>query len=480
MHRHQNLRVLALLPLLLASLACQAVLGPLFGPGIGPTALPTATQYTPPPTAAPRPTDTSQPTATPAIELQITELPLSPVPTFTPIGELPTPEPTPMPLDLQLSVFEDVWNVVNDGYVYPDFNGVDWDAVHDEYRLRIEAGLSNADFYMTMREMISLLGDDHSAYLDPQTVIIEDTEYAGNLDYVGIGIYVSAVPERDRAVILAVFPGSPAEAAGLRSRDNIITVDGQPILSEDGYLRSEIIRGPEGTTITVLVQTPGQEPRDVQVVRQRITGGLPVPYMVLTSPNGQRIGYILLVTFTDSTIDETFGAALEAMTADAPLDGLIIDNRMNGGGADDVLIPTLGYFTSGTLGEFTSRSEDRPLEVRKLTDINGSSSMPLVVLVGPGTASYGEVFAGVLHDIGRAYLIGETTDGNVETLWGYDFDDGSRLWIASETFRPHNHPEEDWEQTGIIPDLQIPVNWDEFTTENDPAVLAALDHFDGQ
>jgi len=52
--------------------------------------------------------------------------------------------------------------------------------------------------------------------------------------------------------------------------------------------------------------------------------------------------------------------------------------------------------------------------------VNGSQQIPLVVLIGQATASYGEVFAGVLKDIGRAYLIGETTDGNVETLWGYD------------------------------------------------------------
>jgi C-terminal peptidase prc len=381
-------------------------------PGPGPTLLPSATQYTPPPTLAPlNPTDTPtslQPlasetpteggTPTQGIELQITTLPLStPVPTFTPVGELPAPTSTPLPLDLQLTVFEDVWGVVNDEYLYADFNGLDWDATHDEYRARIEAGLANAEFYRAIGEMIGLLNDDHSAYLDPQSVLEEDAEYAGNLDYVGIGVLITAVPERNRAVLLSVFPGSPAEAAGLHERDSILTVDGTPILDEDGYLR-DIVRGPEGTTVTLLVQTPGQEPRDVQIIRHRITGGLPVPYTVLTSPNGQRIGYVLLTTFTDSTMDEQFGDVLTAMTADAPLDGLIIDNRMNGGGADTVLRPTLAYFTSGVLGQFVSRTEERPLDVRRLTDINGSGALP-VVLVGPGTVSYGEVFAGVLHDI---------------------------------------------------------------------------------
>jgi C-terminal processing protease CtpA/Prc len=95
-----------------------------------------------------------------------------------------------------------------------------------------------------------------------------------------------------------------------------------------------------------------------------------------------------------------------------------------------------------------------------------------------GTASYGEVFAGVLKDLDRAYLIGETTGGNVETLWGYDFDDGSRAWIAHESFRPLNHPDENWEESGVVPHLTVLSNWDEVTVETDPAVIAALEHFD--
>jgi C-terminal processing protease CtpA/Prc len=112
-------------------------------------------------------------------------------------------------------------------------------------------------------------------------------------------------------------------------------------------------------------------------------------------------------------------------------------------------------------------------------DLFGSQEIPLVVLIGTETVSYGEVMSGVLKDNGRAYLIGETTEGNMETLWGYDFPDGSRAWIAHESFRPYNHPEEDWEELGIIPHLTIVTNWDEITINNDPAITAALDYLDG-
>jgi C-terminal processing protease CtpA/Prc len=99
--------------------------------------------------------------------------------------------------------------------------------------------------------------------------------------------------------------------------------------------------------------------------------------------------------------------------------------------------------------------------------------VPLVVLVSEETVSYGEVFSGVLRDAGRARIVGQATLGNVEILHGYYFDDGSRLWIAEETFTPVNS-QANWEQTGIIPDVEAHADWDTFTFENDPGVAAAV------
>jgi carboxyl-terminal processing protease len=279
-------------------------------------------------------------------------------------------------------------------------------------------------------------------------------------------------------VILLVFPGSPAEKAGLAWHDSILAVDGKPILDEAGFHR-EYLLGPEGTTVELTVQTPGEAPRQVPITRQRVTGSVPVPYEVLTSSQGKRIGYILLATFADETVDGQLGEALRAMTATGPLDGLILDNRENGGGADVVARGALSYFTKGVVGHFVSRDrKSRALNVPGV-DINGSSKVPLVVLVGPNTVSFGEIYSGVLRDMGRATVIGELTGGNVELLRGYDFEDGSRAWIAHENFHPRNHPSQDWEASGIIPDITVASNWDEVTLKTDPTVKAAMDFLDG-
>ncbi len=458
-------RLLICLPVLLAILACSSII-----PAIQREPLPSQENKQ----IARKPTVISQATYTPfptAIPTQTVSLP-SPTVNLIPTS---TPEPTLIPLDFQLRIFENLWSIVNDTYVNPDFNGLDWEAIRQEYTQKISAGLTNPQFYMALSELISSLGDDHSQFLTPQDVAEQESEYQGNYDYVGIGVVVSAVPERQRGVILSVFTASPAEAAGLQPRDSIISVDGISIIDEDGFLR-DIVRGPEGTSINMVVQTPGEEPRKIQVIRHRITGEIPVISKVITSPEGKRIGYILLVTFDDSTVVEQVEFSLRQMTTEAPLDGLILDNRMNGGGSSTVLEPVLSYFVGGDLGYFVNRAEERPLQI-DINDINGSSQLPLVVLVGSETASFGEIFAGVLQDVGRAYLIGKTTDGNVEILWGYDLEDGSKIWLANETFRPLNHPDQNWEKTGIIPDLLVSGDFDQFSLENDPAVSAGIRYF---
>jgi C-terminal peptidase prc len=385
----------------------------------------------------------------------------------------------PLATTRQLAAFEELWGIVKENYLYRDFNGLDWEAVYQEFRPKIEAGLSDGGYHQAMREMIFRLGDDHSAYLSPKQALDDDQMRLGEVDYVGIGVRGMVVPEKSSLAVVLVYPGSPAEQAGIKMHDNILAVDGQPVINTDEGIRRNLLTGPEGSTINVTVQSPGEEPRTIPLTRQRVGGAQPLPYTVLTTPQGKRIGYIFMYSFTDTTMDDSIAQALNVMSTEAPLDGLILDNRFNFGGASDILLDTMNYFASGLMGFIVDRNEDHPLEVPGI-DINGSQTLPIVVLIGDSTASFGEVFAGVLKNIGRAHLIGEQTDGNVEILSQYNLTDGSRAWIAAYTFRPPNPTNEDWEQTGIIPDQIVPSVWEEITQETDPAIHAALDYLDSQ
>ena len=462
---NKRIWIFVLLPILVSSLACQAVFG-VFNPTPTPTPTLTST-FTPlPPTNTPSPSPTVvPPTATPIPPT------LTPTLTYTPTHPPVTASPN------QLAVFEKLWQVINNEYLYPDFNGADWDALHDEYRQKVEAGLTPGEFYDTMNLLILQLGDEHSFFLSPEQVAEQEAEFNGNNDYVGVGVYTVAVPERKRVTIILTFPGGPAELAGLKSHDSILEVDGQPIIDENG-IRVQLLRGPEGSQVTLTVESPGQEPRQVTLTRKRIQGALPVPYSLLTTPSGKRIGYILVSSFADDTVGAEVGQALVALSKDAPLDGVILDNRQNSGGADVVAQDTLSYFTSGNVGYFANRKGEKRWFRVNGKNVAGSASVPLVVLIGENTVSFGEIFAGVLKDEGRATLIGETTTGNVELLMRFDFVDGSRAWIAHEAFHPANHPNQNWEQTGIVPDVAVTSSWDEYDLDNDPAVLAALQTLD--
>lgn len=379
---------------------------------------------------------------------------------------------------MQLQVFEDLWQIVDTQYLYPDFNSLDWNSIHQEYSKRIEDGMNYPDFYQAMREMIDRLGDNHSVFLSPQDTQFEDAQYAGDFNYVGIGTLDEVIPERRRITILLVYPGSPAEQVGLKAHDSILEIDGHPAVDENGS-RLAMLRGPEGSQVTLTVQSPGETARTVTITRRQINGALPIPYETLTSPGGKNIGYIFLPGFDDQTIARQVGKALLAMNTPKKLDGLILDNRENGGGANTITEAILAFFIHGLVGHFVNTKSREAITIPN-RNVANSQKVPLVVLVGKDSASFGEIFSGILQDMGRAYLIGEQTDGNVEILYVYDFPDGSSAWIAHDAFQPIIHPDQNWEETGIIPDQIVASNWDEVTTQTDPAIQAALDHFDGK
>ena len=386
----------------------------------------------------------------------------------------PTPELEANPeisKTLQERVFQQTVNIIDEVYVYPDFNGKDWTGIVSKTKSEIDAGVNTETFYTDIKSMVTQLGDDHSHFKSPVEVAQARAELAGINQYVGVGISVLPQPDKYQAVIISIFPGSPAEHSGLKPHDSILAVDGLP-MARDGKSYLYLARGPVCSATVLTVKSPGQSPRQVMLLRQPIDSPEPIDASLVPTRDGSHIGYIFIPTFYDETIPKQISDALNNF---GPLDGLILDNRMNTGGSSDVVIPILSYFTSGTLGQFKGRSGSRPLTIQP-KPIQNSQEVPLVVLVGTGTVSYGEVFSGVLQDSGRAKVVGQTTLGNVETLYGYNFDDGSDLWIAQETFDPaYSHA--NWEATGIVPDVQAYTDWDTFTLDTDPAVAAALTIF---
>lgn len=377
----------------------------------------------------------------------------------TPTAALITPTPRP-PLDatLRQQIFTEVWTTINEHYLDPTFNGVDWARVRAEYGARALAAEDDASFFAVISAMVRLLRDDHSRFVPPQAVIAEDLLTRGREEQVGIG--VSTLPLSDGLLIQHVFPDSPAARAGLQPRDRIVAIDGLSF-----NLGS--IEGPLGSSVRLLIVQPEGASRELELIRERVEGRIE-PLIRRLSDD---VAYVGISTLWVNDMHEQVATALQQLMAERPLQGVILDLRSNPGGWRDVLSGLLGHFVTGDVGAFISRKGATPLMVTaRNPDLRG---LPLVILVDRGTASYAELLAAVLQREAQATVIGRPSAGNTETIYAYEITGGARLWVAQEVFRLNDGS--DLEGKGVQPDIQPSSDWTRFRFEADPWIALALD-----
>jgi C-terminal processing protease CtpA/Prc len=253
-------------------------------------------------------------------------------------------------------------------------------------------------------------------------------------------------------------------------RDRITHVDGQPF--QNPRTDPSRIRGTAGTTVRLTVRSPGKEPREVEVVRERIVGGVAPSSRRLESHPG--IGYLIIPDLWTGDMDVQVNRELEKLLeAQPPMTGLVIDIRGNGGGYRSVLEHILGNFLSGEVGQFYDQEGAYPFEITGRTLQKRLGGTPLAVLSDGGTESYAEVMAAALQFRGKAVVVGRPSAGNTETIYRYDFEDGSRLWVAEQGFRLPDGTE--LEGRGVVPDEVVSEDWTAFPESEDPDIRKALE-----
>jgi C-terminal peptidase prc len=370
------------------------------------------------------------------------------------------PTAAPLTLEERRQIFEEVWRTVKEHYLYTDFRGRDWDAMHDEYEPLIEASQSRDAFYATMVAMVARLDDQHSRFVPPASAQKEDATASNHEVTVGIGVLTK--PRTDGAFIQIVFPDSPAARAGLAPRDRIIAVNGRPYDMDDGDLL-----GDAGSNVRLTVVRPGAKPRDVVLVRQEVQNHIAPSYRRFPGD----IGYVSIPTLWVNDMDEQVNGALTDLVAAGRLSGLILDVRSNQGGWGYVLSGLLTHFVRGQVGVFFDRHHARPLEVEPPAGPD-LRHLPLVVLIDNETASYAELLAAILQHEDRALIVGTRSAGNTETIYAYTLSDGSRVWLAQEGFRLQNG--DNLEGIGVQPDSTVDVDWTHYSEDDDPQLLEAL------
>lgn len=384
----------------------------------------------------------------------------------------PEPELNAEPTEpVQVRTFEELWQTVNDNYVYEDFHGVDWNAVHDTYAEQISSDLSPEEYDALLKAMIGELPAGMISWQTRNQRLEADLQ--STTGYEGIGSYVGVRSTPDpRVVLLAVISGSPAEQAGLQPHDSILSIDGTPVEPDEGLNVVQRIRGPAGSQVALTVRSPGEDPREVMVNR----ASLPFAASALQPEviGDGSVGYILFPPAPYDDLPTQFLNVLQTLSEQRHIESLVLDMRIATASSGWPLGLLLAVFADGNLGTVHSRSEVRPLTVEG-EDVYGSQDLPLAIIVGPDTNGAIEIFAAAMQSRERAVVLGMPTPGDIEVISEYMLPDGSRVLIPTQSYLT---PEGvDVGLNGVTPDVEVELDWDAVTAADDPvrdAAVAAL------
>ncbi len=313
--------------------------------------------------------------------------------------------------------------------------------------------------------LLAALEDPHTRYLSPQDEIAERQGFDGEIT--GIGIEVTS--EDGFISVVSPIEGTPAYEAGLQPGDILREADGVDLTGMSIMEAASLIRGPIGTTVTLLIERDG-ETFEVDIKRDVIE---------IDSVRGEileeNLAYVRLSQFGTRSADE-LDEVLTELLAQEP-DGLILDLRRNPGGGLETVVDIADEFlpeSTVLIQEFADGIE----RAYNASDKGQAEEIPLVVLIDEGSASASEVLAGAIHDNERGILIGQTTFGKGTIQTWQELSNGGGVRI---TFARWLTPDETWvHEDGLEPDITVSLpeveNFDDFT---DTQLQAAIDYLLG-
>lgn len=293
--------------------------------------------------------------------------------------------------------------------------------------------------------MLGVLNDPYSTYMDAEQARQFNESITSSFQ--GIGAEVTM--KNGYITIVAPMKGSPAEKAGIRPNDVIVSVNGESL--EGTNLTEAImkIRGPKGSQAKLGILREGAiEPIEVIVVRDEI----PVE-TVFSRMLDERIGLIEIRQFAANT-----GEHFKEHLADLQKQGmqaLIIDVRNNPGGLLQVVVDIAELFVKQ--GEPIVQIEDRN-GVKTVTVSENEREpldIPVAMLINGGSASASEILAGVIREVAGGILVGETTfgKGTVQVTYEQELGDGSNIKLTTYKWLT---PKGNWiHERGIDPDIPV-------------------------
>ncbi len=390
---------------------------------------------------------------------------------------------------LNLDSFEKVWRTVRDKHWDPKINGIDWQAVHDELRPKVEAAKTTAEARAVMADMLDRLHQTHFGIIAGD--VYSEIGHEGGA--ASPGLDVRALD--GRLIVTSVEPDSPAAKTGIRPGWEIARIDGRempPILKRIGreYAKSTLLdmqlagagfrrlQGMAGTRARLVVIDGARHKVNLEV--ERVTprgkvvafGNLPPQHVWAEARQPQPgIAYAAFNIFLDAElIAKTMREAIDGCR---DCKGFVLDMRGNPGGIGGIALGVAGWFVDQSgleLGKMHTRGATLNFAVFPRPE---PFRAPLAVLVDGCSASTAEILAGGLKDLHRARIFGTRSAGAalpsiIDTLPNGD---GFQYAIAnyiSQGGKP-------LEGIGVLPDEEVRLTRKGLLGGQDAVLHAALD-----
>ncbi len=295
--------------------------------------------------------------------------------------------------------------------------------------------------------MIGSLDDPYSDYMDP----VSADEFNSSLHSSFQGIGAEVTMQNGRVTVVSPFKGSPAELAGIRPNDQILSVNGESLEGLDLQKAVMKIRGPKGSKATLKILRPGvTEPLTIVVVRDEIP--IETVRSEVIQKGGRTFGKMEISQFASDTAKH-FNQQLADLEKQG-IQGLVIDVRGNPGGyltavkeIGESLIPHHGVIVKITYGDKSKEVEEYRSKAEE------AKPYPIVLLVNGGSASASEILAGALKESGGYKLVGEKTFGKGTVQNTVELEDKSQLKL---TIAKWLTPKGEWiHKKGIEPDYKV-------------------------
>ena len=306
------------------------------------------------------------------------------------------------------------------------------------------------------RGMIGALDDPYSEYYTPEELQALMNQSEGI--YYGIGAFVSLDRNTQLPKISGIIENTPAEEAKLRPEDLIYKVDGQETYGLTLTEAVALIKGPEGTNVTLTIIRDGEtDYLEITIPRRKVESPTVTFKMV-----DEKTAYIQITEFDDITVEQFADAMAQARTAG--MEGLILDLRGNPGGNLSAVVEIGRMLLPEGLIVYTEDKEGKRVEYK----CNGKQEIdvPMVVLVDGNSASASEILAGAIQDYGVGTLVGTTTYGKgiVQQIISMQDDSAIKITISGY-FTPKGR---NIHGIGIEPDVVCEFDAEAYYDEKNP------------